>query len=85
MVLRQMSVDLQTDGITCLMFNPGWCQTDMGGPMAPLKPQYGVKGVKSYKILSRHVSMVLKNILEKNRIFLLVDTHSLVLLCRPRL
>lgn len=36
MANRSMSVDLRGRGITCVVINPGWVQTDMGGPAAPM-------------------------------------------------
>ena len=39
MVSKILSNDLRDKGITVLAFQPGWIQTDMGGPEAPLKPQ----------------------------------------------
>jgi NAD(P)-dependent dehydrogenase (short-subunit alcohol dehydrogenase family) len=36
MVMRSLAIDLATRGITCVVINPGWVQTDMGGPHARL-------------------------------------------------
>ncbi len=36
MANRSMSVDLRDRGFTCVVMNPGWVQTDMGGAGAPL-------------------------------------------------
>ena len=38
MVMRSLAIDLATRGITCVVVNPGWVLTDMGGPNAPLTP-----------------------------------------------
>jgi NAD(P)-dependent dehydrogenase (short-subunit alcohol dehydrogenase family) len=35
MANRSMSVDLSARGICCVVVNPGWVQTDMGGDGAP--------------------------------------------------
>ena len=36
MVMRSLSIDLAPRGITCVVVNPGWVLTDMGGPHASL-------------------------------------------------
>jgi NAD(P)-dependent dehydrogenase (short-subunit alcohol dehydrogenase family) len=36
MVMRSLAVDLAPHGITCVVVNPGWVLTDMGGPHASL-------------------------------------------------
>ena len=35
MANKSMSVDLADQGFTCIVLNPGWVQTDMGGRGAP--------------------------------------------------
>ncbi|XGW07603.1 hypothetical protein V3C99_010623 [Haemonchus contortus] len=35
-LMKTMSIDLSSDGILVANFCPGWMQTDMGGPKAPL-------------------------------------------------
>ena len=38
MVMRSLAIDLAPRGITCVVVNPGWVQTDMGGVNATLSP-----------------------------------------------
>lgn len=45
MLGRTLAHDLIERGIVTVMFNPGWVQTDMGGPRASLTPEESVKGM----------------------------------------
>jgi NAD(P)-dependent dehydrogenase (short-subunit alcohol dehydrogenase family) len=42
MVMRSLAIDLASRGITCVVINPGWVQTDMGGSHATLTPAESV-------------------------------------------
>ncbi|KAM5138879.1 C-signal-like isoform 2-T4 [Mantella aurantiaca] len=45
MLTRCQAETYKTDGIIALAVDPGWVQTDMGGPKAPLKPHESVGGM----------------------------------------
>jgi NAD(P)-dependent dehydrogenase (short-subunit alcohol dehydrogenase family) len=45
MANKSMSVDLAGEGFTCLVINPGWVQTDMGGKSAPTTVENSAKGL----------------------------------------
>jgi NAD(P)-dependent dehydrogenase (short-subunit alcohol dehydrogenase family) len=42
MVMRSLAIDLALRGITCVVVNPGWVLTDMGGPHATMTPAESV-------------------------------------------
>lgn len=45
MLLRGIAFELAPAGITAITMHPGWVQTDMGGPSAPLTPEESVRGM----------------------------------------
>ena len=46
MVMRSLAIDLAPRGVTCMVVNPGWVQTDMGGPHATLTPAESVSRLR---------------------------------------
>ena len=46
MVMRSLAIDLAARGITCVVVNPGWVRTDMGGSHATLMPAESVKRLR---------------------------------------
>jgi NAD(P)-dependent dehydrogenase (short-subunit alcohol dehydrogenase family) len=46
MLNESAAIDLAPRGITCVLANPGWVRTDMGGPKAPLSPQESVTAMR---------------------------------------
>jgi NAD(P)-dependent dehydrogenase (short-subunit alcohol dehydrogenase family) len=49
--MKSLAIDLQNQKITSVVFHPGWVQTDMGGPNAPLPVSESVAGIR--RVLSQ--------------------------------
>jgi NAD(P)-dependent dehydrogenase (short-subunit alcohol dehydrogenase family) len=46
MVMRSAAIDLAPRSISCVLVNPGWVKTDMGGQAARLTPQESVTALR---------------------------------------
>ena len=46
MLMRGAAIDFAPRGVACVLNNPGWVKTDMGGTRAPLTPEERVTALK---------------------------------------
>jgi NAD(P)-dependent dehydrogenase (short-subunit alcohol dehydrogenase family) len=46
MAMSILAKEVERQGISVLIFSPGWVQTDMGGPNAALTPEQSIAGMR---------------------------------------
>lgn len=47
MVMKTLSAEWEDEGFRVVLFHPGWVQTDMGGPKAPVTPEESISGMRA--------------------------------------
>ena len=43
---RSLAIDIRSRGVVAAVLHPGWVQTRMGGPSAPIEPRESVSGMR---------------------------------------
>jgi NAD(P)-dependent dehydrogenase (short-subunit alcohol dehydrogenase family) len=46
MIMRSLAIDLAPRSISCVVVNPGWVQTAMGGPHGTMTPAESVERLR---------------------------------------